>query len=157
MDFRNLTMMNNDNIKLKQIAMAIGLFLVTHWFSARAGAILTFPWIRVAGEAKGWDIVSSRQEVGRRQIEAKLGRSVLHFAYSYDDAIASGRREAGQVQQLGFLTACITHQALISSASDRFFLQRLSAGTEGTVEDIRLRMAGFDVLRRVLGGGREAA
>jgi peptidoglycan/xylan/chitin deacetylase (PgdA/CDA1 family) len=88
---------------------------------------------RCASEAAEHEIAASRGN-----IEAKLNRPVMHFAYPYGDKGAATARDFAIVRRLGFKTAVTTRPGMLfaESAAHMTALPRLSLN--GNYQDERL-------------------
>jgi peptidoglycan/xylan/chitin deacetylase (PgdA/CDA1 family) len=83
---------------------------------------------------------TAREEmtVGRRRIEEKLQRPVLHLAYPYGDRFAAGAREFALAQTAGYKTAVTTRPGMMfpESAGHLTALPRVSLN--GNYQDERI-------------------
>jgi peptidoglycan/xylan/chitin deacetylase (PgdA/CDA1 family) len=78
----------------------------------------------------------------RALLEARLGRTIKHFAYPVGDPVAAGRREFALAQQVGFATAVTTRPGVLFAehAEHLHALPRLS------LNGLYQSVADFDVL-----------
>ncbi|HXW19486.1 MAG TPA: polysaccharide deacetylase family protein [Roseiarcus sp.] len=86
-----------------------------------------------------WPLAIAREEMAqsRREIEARIGKPIRHFAFPVGDPTSAGRREFELARELGFASAVTTRPGMLFSehALHATALPRLSIN--GCWQDIR--------------------